>query len=89
VIKLDEDLEREDTRKSETVFLAVDMRDQSVQEVRMNHESWFYQSQYGAKDLYSLTKYKDNQIIKFGKINKGKLGMSLITIESFQRIFFY
>ncbi len=63
------------------MFLAVDMRDDSVQEIPIHDESW----RYG----YSLTKYNENQIIKLGRGGEdGKATISLVTIESFQRIFF-
>ena len=68
------------------VFLAVDMRDDSVQEITIQDESWCFDHSWEEK--YSLTKYNENQIIKFGKAKSGKITLSLITIESFQRIFF-
>jgi len=90
VIKLDEDVEKNDDRDAATVFFAVDMRDQSVQEVRINNESWAYKAgvSHGSEYLCSLTKYKENQMIKYGPIDNGRFAMSLITIESFQRISF-
>ncbi len=60
-----------------TTLLAFDLRDNSIQEVKLD-ESLFP----GMQDC-TYTKYKDNQIIKFGgQANQ----MVRITIESFERI---
>ncbi len=83
VIKLDYDPKEENNQCPQV--LVVDMIDNSVQDMQINDESWIFDSW---RSQNSWTKYKDNQIIKFGKVKGGKMVMNLITIESFQRIFF-
>lgn len=84
VIKVEEYESGDDDEPKPVTLLVVDMRDHSVQDVQINDEGWL---QYINED-YSLTKYKENQMIKFGKTRDGETVLSLITIESFQRIFF-
>lgn len=77
------DEEPEDDKLKPVTLLAVDLRDNSVQEVEIHDKSWISDTQGGSS---TITKYKENQIIKFGKIKRSKVLISLITIESFQRI---
>jgi len=84
VIKLDYDPKEENNQCPQV--LVVDMRDNSVQDIQINDESWIFDSW---RSQNSWTKYKDNQIIQFGKVKGGKMAMTLITIESFQCIFFF
>ncbi len=66
------------------LIFAVDLRDNSVQQTQVS-SSIFHEELVD----YTLTKYKDNQIIKFGgEIYGGPSGnVARITIESFERIF--
>ena len=67
-------------------FLVVDLRDNRIQEVPFKRSLFDYH-----KD-YSLIKYNENQILKFGGSSEergyysGKNNMVMITIKSFERI---
>ena len=63
------------------MILAVDLRDNSVKEHDM--DDFYYHEEY------SFTKYKNNQIIKFGGIKDGVVLNDIlwITIRSFRRIY--
>ncbi len=69
-------------------LLIVDLSDDSVQEVSIKDQSWLFDQWKFDEAPYSLTKYGDNQIVKFGKTEENKTVLSLITIESLKRIFF-
>jgi len=61
--------------------VAFDLNDHSIQEVKLD------QSLFSGIAQFSLTKYKDNQILKFGDVWDKTIGpMVRITIESFERI---
>ena len=65
------------------VLLAVDLRDNSVQEAEMPASIL-----YSHQD-FTFTKYKDNQIIKFGGMDEQEREVGImirITVESFKRI---
>ncbi len=64
-------------------LLAVDLRDNSIQEAQVPD------SMFNNEVGYTLTKYKDNQIIKFGGVRCGRPHGDVIqmTIKSFKRIF--
>ena len=69
--------------KKRTALLAVDLRDYSVQEAEIGNRFDFHVD-------YSICKYKDNQIIKFGGRLNDKTSfqkIDWIKIESFNRIY--
>jgi len=70
-----------DPESEPAILLAVDLRDSSVQEARVPAHLFFYH------EGYTFTKYKDNQIIKFGGRKSGGMvnSMARITVTSFQR----
>jgi len=65
-------------------LLAVDLRDNTVQEAKIKGS----ESMFNYIEKYTFTKYKDNQIIKFGgEMNSRALDTLIrITVKSFQRI---
>ncbi len=72
----------------DVTLLAVDLRDYSVQEVQIHDRSFFFDEKRNGAPNYTLTKYGDNQIIKYGMVKRNLPILSLITIESFYRILF-
>jgi len=77
---------------SPLTLLAVDLRDNSLQEAQIHDPSFFFEPSGGAYYStagnlpYTLSKYGDNQILRYGVAGEGKSPFSLLTIESFQRI---
>ncbi len=70
----------------DVTLLAVDLRDNSVQEVQIHDRLFFFDEKRNESPSYTLTKYGDNQIIKYGLVRIDQPLMTLITIESFYRI---
>ena len=71
-----------DPEKEPAVLIAVNLRDSSIQEARVPAHLFFYHQSY------TFTKYKDDQIIKFGgRRNNGLVAQPIvrITVTSFQR----
>ncbi len=75
---------------SPLTLLAVDLRDNSIQEAQIHDPSFFFEPGFGEaadNQPYTLSKYGDNQILRYGVGENGKSSpFSLLTIESFQRI---
>ncbi len=74
----DDDYENIDDSVS---LFAVDLRDNSIQETQVPKDMFYHQQDY------TLTKYKDNQIIKFGGEKENQVSGTVvqIIIESFKR----
>ncbi len=70
-----------DPETEPAVLIAVDLRDSSMQEARVPEHLFFYH------EGSSFTRYKDNQIIKFGGLKNGSMvdRMVRITVTSFER----
>jgi len=71
-----------DPEKEPAVLIAVNLRDSSIQEARVPAHLFLYHQSY------TFTKYKDDQIIKFGgRRNNGLVAQPIvrITVTSFQR----
>ncbi len=78
---------------SALTLLAVNLRDNSVQKTQIHDGSFLFKPieigrRHKGSNLlpYTLTKYGDNQILRYGVVRKGASHFSLLTIESFQRI---
>ncbi len=87
VIRVD-DFDAHDANKPVT-FLAVDLRDNNVQIAELPNSGFFYDRKLSKIPPYTFTKYGENQIIRFGRTAPNAPLISLITIESFQRISIY
>lgn len=70
----------------DVTLLAVDLRDNSVQETQIHDRSFFYDDSKVEHSPYTLNKYGDNQIIRYGMTETKAPLLSLLTIESFERI---
>ena len=79
--ELDQNANSKSPYKEVTTLFAVDLRDDSVQQVKIDDDRFVNHGNY------TLHKYQDDQIIKFGgQVNTKKIDkIDWITIESFQR----
>ena len=80
---------QEGAEEVDPTLLLVDLRDNSVQETKISDKSLSYipRSTSDESPPYSLTKYGENQILRYGwSKNENTPLLSLLTIESYQRI---